>query len=129
MSLVMSPQQNSASFALQSRLFVSMKRAGRVIDLVWFQQSYEYARAVLSAADNMPDAEVREISGKLREVLADYINPGQNKVAVLPVAPRPVPTAVASAAPAPVAAIVAEPVLTEEIGEHPELDRHLTSLR
>lgn len=125
MSLVMSPQQNSASFALQSRLFVSMKRAGRVIDLVWFQQSPEYARAVLSAADNMPDAEVRDIAVKLRDILADYIGQGlsqPSKVAVLPVTPRPVPVA------APVAAVT-EPVLTEEVGEHPELDRHLTSLR
>ncbi|MGH8493330.1 MAG: hypothetical protein ACRERR_09535 [Moraxellaceae bacterium] len=126
MSLVMSPQQNSASFALQSRLFVSMKRAGRVIDLVWFQQSPEYARAVLSAADNMPDAEVRDIALKLRDILIDYIgqtgpSPAPNKVSVLPLTPRPVPVVV------PVAA--AEPVLTDEISEHPELDRHLTSLR
>ncbi|MDQ8036565.1 MAG: hypothetical protein REI12_04030 [Pedobacter sp.] len=126
MSLVMSPQQNSASFALQSRLFISMKRAGRVIDLVWFQQSPEYARAVLSAADNMPDTEVRDLSAKLRDILADYLTQGvstPSKVAVLPVTPRPAP------APVPVAAVVAEPVLTEEVSEHPELDRHLTSLR
>lgn len=124
MSLVMSPQQNSASFALQSRLFISMKRAGRVIDLVWFQQSAEYARAVLSAADNMPDTEVRDLSAKLRDILADYLTQSvstPSKVAVLPVTPRPAPVAV------PVA--VAEPVLTEEVSEHPELDRHLTSLR
>lgn len=126
MSLVMSPQQNSASFALQSRLFVSMKRAGRVIDLVWFQQSPEYARAVLSAADNMPDAEVRDIAAKLRSILADYMAQGlsqPSKVAVLPVTPRPVPVAV------PVVVAATEPVLTEEASEHPELDRHLTSLR
>lgn len=124
MSLVMSPQQNSASFALQSRLFISMKRAGRVIDLVWFQQSPEYARAVLSAADNMPDAEVRDLSAKLRDILADYLTQSvstPSKVTVLPVTPRPAPVAV------PVA--VAEPMLTEEVSEHPELDRHLTSLR
>lgn len=122
---VMSPQQNSASFALQSRLFVSMKRAGRVIDLVWFQQNAEYARAILSAADNMPDVEVRDIAGKLRDILRDYLGqgPAPNKVAVLPVAKTtPAPVAVA---PAP----VAEPVLTEEVEAHPELDRHLTSLR
>ncbi len=126
MSLVMSPQQNSASFALQSRLFVSMKRAGRVIDLVWLQQSPEYARAVLSAADNMPDAEVRDIAAKLRDILADYIAQGlspASKVSVLPVPPRPV------VVPAPIAAVAPEPVLTEEPSEHPELDRHLTSLR
>lgn len=41
MSTVMSPQQNNASFSLQSRLFINMKRAGRVVDLVWFQQNAE----------------------------------------------------------------------------------------
>jgi hypothetical protein len=118
----MSPQQNSASFALQSRLFVSMKRAGRVIDLVWLQQNVDYARAVLSAADNMPDVEVRDIAGKLREVLADYLNQGQKKVAVLPVAkPAPVPVAVAP--------VMTEAPLTDGEEEHTELDRHLTSLR
>lgn len=120
MSLVMSPQQNSASFALQSRLFVSMKRAGRVIDLVWFQQNVEYARAVLSAADNMPDVEVREISGKLRDVLHDYLAQGLNssKVTVLPVA-RP------AAVPAPVAApLLTDPVMDELAAE----DRHQTNL-
>lgn len=119
MSLVMSPQQNSASFALQSRLFVSMKRAGRVIDLVWFQQNVEYARAVLSAADNMPDVEVREISGKLRDVLGDYLTQGMNssKVTVLPVAARPVPAA------------VAPPVLTDAVSEEISAeDRHQTNL-
>jgi hypothetical protein len=116
----MSPQQNSASFALQSRLFVSMKRAGRVIDLVWFQQNVEYARAVLSAADNMPDVEVREISGKLRDVLHDYLAQGLNssKVTVLPVA-RP------AAVPAPVAApLLTDPVMDELAAE----DRHQTNL-
>lgn len=123
---VMSPQQNSASFALQSRLFVSMKRAGRVIDLVWFQQNAEYARAILSAADNMPDVEVRDIASKLRDILREYLGqgPATNKVSVLPVAKVAPPVAVA---PAPAA--VAEPVLTEEVETHPELDRHLTSLR
>lgn len=118
MSLVMSPQQNSASFALQSRLFVSMKRAGRVIDLVWFQQNVEYARAVLSAADNMPDVEVREISGKLRDVLHDYLAQGLNssKVAVLPVV-------------RPAAVPVAAPLLTDPvIDEIPAEDRHQTNL-
>lgn len=111
MSLVMSPQQNNASFALQSRLFVSMKRAGRVIDLVWFQQNVEYARAVLVAADNMPDVEVREIAARLRELLRDYLGPA--KVAVLPVA-RP--------APAPEAAAAVD-------ADGSDADRYITTLR
>ncbi len=125
MSTVMSPQQNNASFALQSRLFVNMKRAGRVIDLVWFQQNVEYARAVLSAADNMPDVEARDIALKLREVLHDYL--GQKKVSVLPVAAAKI----MPAAPSPVAPAPA-PVLDLHLPDDettPELDRHLTSLR
>ncbi len=123
MSLAMTPQQNSGSFALQSRLFISMKRAGRVIDLVWFQQSAEYARAVLSTGDNMPDTEVRDIAAKLRQLLGSYLNQDQNKVAVLPVA-RAVPS------PEPVAtATVVTPAAEQAEDEHPEMDRHLTSLR
>ena len=113
MSLVMSQQQNNASFAMQSRLFVSMKRAGRVIDLVWFQQNVEYARAVLAAADNMPDVEVREIAGKLRDTLRDYI--GQGKVTVLPVS-RPAATA-------------AELPVPEEQAAPSDDERYITSLR
>lgn len=123
MSLAMTPQQNSGSFALQSRLFISMKRAGRVIDLVWFQQSAEYARAVLSTGDNMPDTEVRDIAAKLRQLLGSYLNQDQNKVAVLPIA-RAVP------APEPVApAPAVTPTAEQTEDEHPEMDRHLTSLR
>lgn len=114
MSLVMSQQQNSASFALQSRLFVSMKRAGRVIDLVWFQQNVEYARSVLSAADNMPDVEVRDISGKLREILRDYLAQGSN-VSVLPVTRSAPPPAEI-------------PVLEEQVAQTDD-DRYITSLR
>ena len=114
MSLVMSQQQNNASFALQSRLFVGMKRAGRVIDLVWFQQNVEYARAVLAAADNMPDVEVREISARLREVLRDYV--GAGKVSVLPVA-RPAPAAEAAEA-----AVAAD-------ADGSDADRYITTLR
>jgi hypothetical protein len=122
----MSPQQNSASFALQSRLFVSMKRAGRVIDLVWFQQNVEYARAVLSAADNMPDVEVREISGKLRDVLHDYLAQGLNssKVTVLPVA-RPAPAAV----PTPVATPLLTDTVMDELSAEDRHQTNLTSLR
>lgn len=128
MSTVMSPQQNNASFALQSRLFINMKRAGRVIDLVWFQQNVEYARAVLSAADNMPDVEARDIALKLRETLRDYLAQGQtqSKVSVLPVAPRPAP-ATTPLATAPVAA--AEPVLMDEVSLEDRHQTNLTSLR
>lgn len=123
MSAVMSPQLNKASFALQSRLFINMKRAGRVIDLVWLQQNVDYARAVLSAADNMPDVEARDIALKLREMLHDYLAQGQSKVSVLPVAPRPAPAPLAQAS------AVAEPVLLDEVALEDRHQTNLTSLR
>lgn len=122
MSAVMSPQLNHQSFALQSRLFIAMKRGGRVIDLVWFQQNTDYARAVLSAADNMPDVEARDISLKLREILQDYLGPQKAEARAKPIAePTPqAPKIVPAAAPA------SPPPQTEAM---PELDRHLSGLR
>lgn len=131
MSEPMSASLNRATFALQSRLFVAMKRAGRVIDLVWFQHNPEYAGAVLDTAGRMQDEEVREIAHRLHELLGTYVarsgvtRPAapapaadevtvQAPVATAPPAPAPAP------APAPTAAPAAAPVL---------LDRHLTSLR
>lgn len=113
MSTAMTPSQNRTTFALQSRLFVAMKRAGRVIDLLWFQQNAEYARAVLDTASRMSDAEVREIGRRLGELLADYLLPERATVLPLRPAPEPVPAPVVPPTPA-------APL---------ELDRHLTSLR
>ena len=53
--------------ALQTRFYVSVRRAsGRVIDLVWFRQNKEYARAVLDYAESMSDHEVRDAARRLR---------------------------------------------------------------
>jgi hypothetical protein len=123
MSLVMSPSLNRATFALQSRLFVAMKRAGRVIDLVWFQHNAEYARAVLDTAARMSDDEVRSIGENLRKLLYEYL--GQGKAAVLPLRPAPAPAPAA----APVEAAPPKPVAAIEALPPAELDRHLTSLR
>lgn len=125
MSDAMSPSLNRVTFALQSRLFVAMKRAGRVIDLVWLQHNAEYARAVLDTAERMQDEEVREIARRLRGLLGDYLAQGSAKVALL----RPAP-AVAVAPPPPETVVAAPPPpeamhATEPAG----LDRHLTSLR
>lgn len=53
--------------ALQTRFYVSVRRAsGRVIDLVWFRQNTEYARAVLDYAESISDREVRDVARRLR---------------------------------------------------------------
>lgn len=122
MSEPMSASMNRATFALQSRLFVAMKRAGRVIDLVWLQHNPEYAAAVLDTAARMSDDEVQDIARRLHDLLRDYLA----SAGLRPAAPPPrapvveAPARVAEPAPAPAAAPAAAPVL---------LDRHLTSLR
>lgn len=121
MSEAMSPSLNRATFALQSRLFVAMKRAGRVIDLVWLQHNAEYARAVLDTALRMSDEEVHEIAQRLRGLLGDYLAQGAGRVAVLRAAPVPAPQSAAAEA----AAAPATPAPAAPAG----LDRHLTSLR
>lgn len=136
MSEPMSASLNRATFALQSRLFVAMKRAGRVIDLVWLQHNPEYAAAVIGTAARMSDDEVQEIARRLQALLHDYLAsagprpapraapPPQAATAEPPLlvpeparAPAPAPAPVA---PAPATAAVAAPAL---------LDRHLISLR
>ncbi len=74
----------STHFALQTRLFVGLKRAGRIVDLIWLQQSPEYARTVLALAEAASDAELRETAMRLRELMADFLAPA--KVTVLSVA-------------------------------------------
>lgn len=136
MSEAMTASMNRATFALQSRLFVAMKRAGRVIDLVWFQHNPEYARAVLETATRMSDEEVQEIGLRLLELVDSYL-----AQAAPPTSPRPAPAvAPAMAAPTP------PPVLTTLVAEPAPappapapapaapaapavLDRHMTSLR
>lgn len=118
MSEAMTASMSRATFALQSRLFVAMKRAGRVIDLVWFQHNPEYAGAVLDTAARMSDDEVHDIGQRLRELVGPYLAqaaPAQRPAAA-PAAAVSVPApeaAPASVAPAPAAT----------------LDRHMTSLR
>lgn len=53
---------------LQTRFYVAVRRAsGRVIDLVWFRQNAEYAKAVLDFAETIADREVRETVRLLRQ--------------------------------------------------------------
>ncbi len=79
-------------FAVLTRLFVALKRAGRVIDVVWFQQSPDYARAVLALADELDDAEVNDAADRLRLQLYDYLSPRRNGSSSVrpPVAAAPV---------------------------------------
>lgn len=129
MSDTMSPSLNRATFALQSRLFVAMKRAGRVIDLVWLQHNAEYARAVLDTAERMHDEEVQDIAQRLRGLLGDYLAQGTAKVSLL--RPATAAAVVVAVPPAPPAAVATPALPTEEepAGEPAGLDRHLTSLR
>lgn len=140
----MSASLNRATFALQSRLFVAMKRAGRVIDLIWLQHNVEYARAVLDTAERTGDEEVREIARRLRSLLGDYLLQGQARVSAQRPAAGPAPALTTSAPAAPVPAPAAAPSVpgaspaaastaivpaTPPAAVAAELDRHLTSLR
>lgn len=123
MSEAMSPSLNRATFALQSRLFVAMKRAGRVIDLFWLQHNAEYARSVIDTALRSTDAEVQEIAQRLRGLLGDYLAQGSARVTVLRSAPAPAAAVPAPAAPPPAPPTAPDPAAPAG------LDRHLTSLR
>ncbi len=64
---VVTPRYSDEELALQTSLYIALRRAsGRVIDLVWFRQNPEYARAVLEYADTMTDRDVKESARRLR---------------------------------------------------------------
>ena len=64
---VAAPRYSDEELALQTNLYIALRRAsGRVIDLVWFRQNQEYARAVLEYADTMTDRDVKESARRLR---------------------------------------------------------------
>jgi hypothetical protein len=75
MSIAMSPNISSAGFALQTRLFLGLKRSGRVIDIVWFQQNADYARAILTLADQSADSSLQEIAASLRAMMREFLTP------------------------------------------------------
>lgn len=115
MSVVMSPQSTSVGcFALQTRLFAGMKRAGRIIDVVWFQQDADYARAMLALADKTGDEGLREVVAGLRDMMRDLL--------------APVPVAATSVMPA---AVVLQPVVPVEVPpvQAEILDRYIGRLR
>lgn len=127
MSEPMSASLNRATFALQSRLFVAMKRAGRVIDLVWLQHNAEYAAAVLDTATRMSDDEVQDIALRLQELLRDYLAAAGTAIPTRQAVPRPPAVEPPLLVPEPAHApppVAAAPAATPAL-----LDRHLTSLR
>lgn len=70
-----SRQISSAAFGQLSRLFMAMKRHGRIIDVIWFQHSAEYARAVVEAAAGTDDPAIHEILLSVRSAFADHLAP------------------------------------------------------
>ncbi|MDP2226520.1 MAG: hypothetical protein Q8J78_03475, partial [Moraxellaceae bacterium] len=55
--------------------FMTLKRHGRIIDVIWFQHSPEYARSIMEAADAIDDAALKEVLASVRESFADHLAP------------------------------------------------------
>lgn len=85
MSIANSNQISSAGFVLLTRLFAGLKRAGRIIDVIWFQKNPDYARAILQLAAEDDDEAVRKIGAELKVLLRDFLAP----IAVAPQQPPP----------------------------------------
>lgn len=81
---------SSRTFVLLTRLFSGLKRAGRVIDVVWFQQDANYARAVLARAAEDDDDTVRQIGRELQALLHDFLAPPPPPAPVVEPTPAPV---------------------------------------
>lgn len=75
------------SFALMTRVFSALRRTGRLVDMIWFQENAEYARAVLALAEELPDPEVHEMVQRLRQQLHGFL---AGTVKSVVVAPEPV---------------------------------------
>lgn len=61
-------------FALLSRLFLSLKRAGRIIDVEWFQQNSDYAHSMLELAEALEDSGINELVAKLRAEMPNLLS-------------------------------------------------------
>lgn len=93
------PRDND-KFVWQTRLFVVMRRVcTRVIDLEYFRTNTAYAMSILQLAEDSNDADLLEISARLRMLMN---LPGGRRAAPEPTAPAvsPPPPAAAPAAPA-----------------------------
>lgn len=123
MATVTPPRMSSAAFALLTRLFAGLKRAGRITDVIWFQQNAEYARAVLQLAAQDDDEAVRRIGADLQELLRDFLAP--------PPPPRPAAATATGKVPAikpaelrPAPVVETAPAAAEEV-----VDRYVGRLR
>ena len=72
------------SFALMTRIFAALRRTGRLVDMIWFQENAEYARAVLALADELHDPEVQEMVQRLRQQLQGFLTGTVKSVVVAP---------------------------------------------
>lgn len=106
---------NSKGFALLTRLFAGLKRAGRVIDVIWFQKNAEYARAVLARAAEDDDETVRQIGAELQQIMRDFL--------------APPPPAVVETVAAPVTAVPAKPAIAAGGAGSDPADRYVGRLR
>lgn len=112
-------EMGTEGFALLTRLFMSLKRAGRVIDVVWFQQSPEYARVVLGLVNETIDADGREAARRLTEMLetAGFVTAPRRPVVRAPEPqPDPVP-------------LLDEPVEAATVDKAAAQRRYTTTLR
>jgi hypothetical protein len=64
----------SETFLLMTRVFAALRRQGRLVDMVYFQENAEYAINILAAADHLRDAEISNIVARLRSQLRPFLN-------------------------------------------------------
>jgi hypothetical protein len=116
-------EMGTEGFALLTRIFMCLKRSGRVVDVVWFQHNPEYARVVLGLVDETSDADGHEAARRLREMLeANGFMPASRRAPARMVAPPPEPEAVP---------LLEDPVADEEPApaDKPPARRYTTTLR
>ena len=71
----------SETFLLMTRVFAALRRTGRLVDMVYFQENAEYAIAILHTADHLHDAEISKVVARLREQLRPFLNSGMSSIA------------------------------------------------
>jgi len=93
-----------------TRLFAGLKRAGRVTDVIWFQQNPDYAREVLRLAAEDDDETVRKLGADLQVHLREFLALPPPKLVTAKVPAVSLPAAAPVATPA---AAVEPPLLVE----------------
>jgi hypothetical protein len=72
------------SFANMTRVFAALRRTGRLVDMTWFQENAEYARAVLSLAEQLNDPQINDTVLRLRQQLQGFLDGRVRSVAIAP---------------------------------------------